>query len=316
MQVIHYSVLKHEILTHLVPLSNEGLVVDCTLGEGGHTEALLSLYPGIRVAGIDRDHEILNRAEQRLEPFSDRFIPLHGWFDDILSDFPPELPRPDAVLMDLGISMYHYGASQRGFSFTTEEQLDMRLDTSQQLSARDIVNTYSQQDLADVIYQYGEERYSRRIASAICRERSSTPVEPARTLRDIVYHAVPQGYRRGRIHPATRTFQALRIEVNSELTRLRRGMAAAVDLLAQKGRIGIISFHSLEDRVVKHHFRLLAGRAPGDDKDVEYYQDHPALRLITRKPIVPGAREVEENQASRSAKLRVAEKVGEVNHEL
>ena len=312
MQVIHYSVLKHEVLTHLVPLSNEGLVVDCTLGEGGHTEALLSVYPKIRVAGIDRDQDVLQRAQQRLKPFGSRFIPLNGWFDEVLKDFPSDLPRPEAVLMDLGISMYHYEASQRGFSFSTEEQLDMRLDTTQDKSARDVINSYREGDLADVIYHYGEERYSRRIASAICRERSQAPIETARQLRDVIYHAVPVGYRRGRIHPATKTFQAVRIEVNNELGRLQGAVDAALGLLVEQGRLGIISFHSLEDRVVKHRFRLLAGRAPGDDPEVQYYKDHPAVKLITRKPIVPGARELEENQPSRSAKLRVAEKTGEV----
>ncbi len=310
MQVIHYSVMKQEVLTHLVPLSNEGVIVDCTLGEGGHSEAFLSTYPGITVAGVDRDPEMIKRAGERLERFGTRFTAYNSWFDDFLSNYPTGLPAPQCILMDLGISMYHYEASRRGFSFLAEENLDMRLDQTQKLSAADVVNSYYEKDLADIIYQYGEERYSRRIAKALCEARKSVPVQSARELRDIVYHAVPQGYRRGRIHPATRTFQALRIEVNSELSRLRSALPAAISLLPEGGRIAVISFHSLEDRIVKHLFRLYAGRAPGDDEQTEQFSDSPALRLITKKPVTPGAQELHENQASRSAKLRAAERTG------
>ncbi len=307
MQRIHYSVMKQEVLTHLVPLSNSGTVVDCTLGAGGHSEALLATYPGITVIGIDRDRGMVDHARHRLAGFGPRFTALCEWFDDALSNFPKQFPQPQCILMDLGISTYHYEGSKRGFSLHSEEDLDMRLDLDQELTAGQVVNTYREQDLADILYRYGEERYSRRIAKALCEAR---PVRTAKEVRDVVYRCVPPGYRRGRIHPATKTFQALRIEVNSELPRIRRGIEAAVELLCTGGRIGVISFHSLEDRITKQMFRLFAGRAPADEQNSQHYRDHPSLRLITKKPITPSREELHENQASRSAKFRVAEKIG------
>ncbi len=311
MQIIHYSVMKDEVLTHLVPFQENGAVVDCTLGEGGHAEAFLETYPELTVVGVDRDEELLKRAGERLEHYGSRFLGVHAWFDDFLSSYPGDFPRPQGILMDLGISMYHYEASNRGFSFLAEEALDMRLDVSQRLSARDVVNTYDERRLADIIYQYGEERYSRRIASAISRARHIRQITQAKELRDIVYFAVPAGYRRGRIHPATKTFQALRIAVNSELSRLSRGIDAAVSLLSEHGRIAVISFHSLEDRIVKHTFRRYAGKAPGDDPLLQQYSERPMLRLVTKKPLIPESEEVTQNPASRSAKLRVAQKLQE-----
>ena len=315
MQIIHYSVMKNEVLTHLVPFQENGVVVDCTLGEGGHTEAFLETYPELTVVGVDRDEELLNRSRERLDRYGSRFLGVHAWFDDFLSSYPDDLPRPQGILMDLGISMYHFEASNRGFSFLTEEALDMRLDVTQRLTAAEVVNTYDERRLADIIYQYGEERYSRRIASAICRSRRAKPIGQAKELRDIIYSAVPAGYRRGKIHPATKTFQALRIAVNSELSRLSRGIDAAVSLLSEHGRLAVISFHSLEDRIVKHTFRKYAGKAPGDDPLLQQYSDEPMLRLITKKPLIPDNEEVRQNPASRSAKLRVAQKLQEPKEE-
>lgn len=307
MQTVHYPVLKQEVLTHLVPVTRRGTLVDCTLGEGGHTEALLSTYPEITVVGIDRDEQMLQRAQQRLEPFAGRFFPYNGWFDELLEAYPQELEVPEGILMDLGISMYHFESSSRGFSFRTQGELDMRLDTSQKLHAAQIINTYQEKRLADLIYSNGEERYSRRIARAICEERKQSPILQADRLREIIYQAVPPGYRRGKIHPATKTFQALRIEVNNELDRLHRSIQTAVTLVKPGGRIAVITFHSLEDRIVKHAFRRYAGRDPESGR----YKDNPVLQLVTKKPLVPTDEEREENPASRSAKLRVAQRIQE-----
>ncbi len=305
MQAVHYSVLKEAVLTHLIPVTRNGVLVDCTVGEGGHSEALLDSYPEITVVGIDRDAEMLQRAAERLRPYGSRFIPRHAWFDQFLAEYPQELSHPEGILLDLGISMFHFDSSKRGFSFRSDEKLDMRLDTSQELKASDVINAYQEKRLADLIYQYGEERYSRRIARAICEERKKESITSAERLREIIFHSVPPGYRRGKIHPATKTFQAVRIEVNEELDRLKRALEAAVFLLQPGGRAAVISFHSLEDRIVKQTFRRFAGK----DSEDETYKAQPIAELITKKPLQAGVEETAENPASRSAKLRVVQRL-------
>ena len=296
MQILHYPVMHEEVLSSL-PLEQDknNIIIDCTTGEGGHTSLFLSKYPNLTVIGLDRDKEIQKKAIERLKPFSNRFIPVNTWFDTYLEE--AESESANAILFDLGISMFHYEESMRGFSFRKDEKLDMRLDSSQSLSAKTIVNEYPEIELANVIYRYGEERYSRRIARAIVEARKDSKIESSEVLASIVFSAVPKEYRYGRIHPATRTFQALRIEVNKELDRISPALDNAIRVLKPGGRVAVITFHSLEDRIVKWFF-----------KDEEKKSDS-RIRILTKKPIVPGEKECIENAPSRSAKLRVVEKV-------
>jgi 16S rRNA (cytosine1402-N4)-methyltransferase len=231
------------------------------------------------------------------------------WFDDFFA-FYSEEERPDRILLDLGISVYHYEESDRGFSFGKEETLDMRLDPDSGESAEDLVNNWSEKDLADIIYRYGEERYSRRIASAICRRRGETPIVRADDLADLIRGAVPSQARHGRTHAATKTFQALRIAVNGELDRLERVMVEAFWVLKPGGKLGIISFHSLEDRMVKNFFRDLDRNClcPPDAFRCTCGDIHRG-KLMSRKPVGPTEEEVRRNSPSRSAKLRVIEKL-------
>lgn len=296
MKILHYPVMHEEVLSSL-PLEQDKntILIDCTTGEGGHTSLFLSKYPNLTVIGLDRDKEIQKKAIERLKPFSNRFIPVNTWFDTYLEE--AESESANAILFDLGISMFHYEESMRGFSFRKDEKLDMRLDSSQSLSAKTIVNEYPEIELANVIYRYGEERYSRRIARAIVEARKDSKIESSEVLASIIFSAVPKEYRYGRIHPATRTFQALRIEVNKELDRISPALDNAIRVLKPGGRVAVITFHSLEDRIVKWFF-----------KDEEKKSDS-RIRILTKKPIVPGEKECIENAPSRSAKLRVVEKV-------
>ena len=295
MEIVHYPVLHEEVLANLPIKDGDSLMIDCTTGEGGHTSLFLSRYPDLKVIGLDRDRVIQQKAIERLRPFGSRFTPVLSSFDDYLESAAPDIA--DAILFDLGISMFHYVESERGFSFRRDEKLDMRLNPEEGISAADIVNGYQEEALADVIYRYGEERYSRRIARAIVARRQEKAIERSAELAEIIAGAVPREYRYGRIHPATRTFQALRIEVNGELSRIEPALRSAIRVLRKGGRIGVITFHSLEDRIVKWFF-----------KDEEAKED-PEIRIITKKPIVPSEKEEEENAPSRSAKLRVIEKI-------
>ena len=295
MEVVHYPVMPREVLENLPIPSGDSLMIDCTTGEGGHTSLFLSKYPSLTVIGIDRDKEIQKKATERLSGFGGRFRPVNAWFDEYLETVPSE--SADAILFDLGISMFHYVESDRGFSFRSDEPLDMRLNTGSGMSAADIVNGYSEESLADIIYRYGEERYSRRIARAIAEERAKAPIESSERLGEVIRGAVPKEYRYGRIHPATRTFQALRIEVNKELDRITPALENAIRILKKGGRVAVITFHSLEDRKVKWFF-----------KD-EAASENPRIRILTKKPIIPSEEESNENPPSRSAKLRVVERI-------
>ena len=295
MEAVHRSVMPKEVLGNLPIPSGDSLLIDCTTGEGGHTSLFLGAYPRLTAIGIDRDKAIQKKAIERLSAFGERFRPVNVWFDEYLASAPSD--SADAILFDLGISMFHYVESERGFSFRREEPLDMRLNAGGSLTAADIVNGYSEESLADVIYRYGEERYSRRIARAIVQERGSSAIEDSVRLAQVISRAVPKEYRYGRIHPATRTFQALRIEVNRELDRIEPALREAIRVLRKGGRIAVITFHSLEDRKVKWFFKDEAA-AP-----------EPRIRILTKKPIVPTAEESEENPPSRSAKLRVVERI-------
>lgn len=295
MEILHYPVMHEEVLENLtLPRDRETVLIDCTTGEGGHTKLFLESYPLVTVIGLDRDSEIQKKAIERLKDYGDRFRPVNTWFNDYLSSRDSE--SADGILFDLGISIFHYEESERGFSFRKDEELDMRLDSNQSLSAETIVNEYSEEELADVIYKYGEERYSRRIARAIGERRKEKRIETSKELGEIIWAAVPREYRYGRIHPATRTFQALRIEVNRELDRIEPALTEAMRVLKKGGRIAVITFHSLEDRIVKWTFKDRA----------EKYGD---IRILTKKPIIPTDKECDENPPSRSSKLRVIEKL-------
>lgn len=294
MESVHRSVLVDEVLTYLEPTRPESILVDATLGEGGHSACFLQRFPSVRVIGVDADDTMLARARERLSEYEERVEFVNAWFDEYFASSPIV---PDRVLMDLGVSMFHFSQAGRGFSFRADEPLDMRLDRSLERSAADLVNELDETELANLIFRYGEERLSRRIAARIADERERRPIETTKELADIIWRSVPPSYRHGRLHPATRTFQALRIAVNGELDRVDRVIPLVLDRLPIGGRLAMISFHSLEDRIVKHRFREIAAEGP--------------FEVITRKPVVPQEKETQLNPAARSAKLRVIERVGE-----
>ena len=217
MKIVHTPVLLNECLEWLSPVGekyeNHAVMVDSTLGEGGHTFNFLSKYPNLSVIGVDADSVIQAKARERLAPFGDRIHFYNGWFDDFYANYPSEYERPDIILFDLGISVFHYEESERGFSFRYDEKLDMRLNPNREKSAADLVNDLPEEKLADLIYLYGEEKLSRRIAAAIVAARQGGRIESSKGLAEIIWNAVPANYRYGNIHPATRTFQALRIAV-------------------------------------------------------------------------------------------------------
>lgn len=307
----HTSVLLDEVLEALVP-SRGGLYVDCTVGMGGHTEAILDAGPEARVVGIDRDAESLAIASSRLARFGERFVAVHADYRDIVEVLERHGggERPAGILADLGISSFQLDSPERGFSFSHDGPLDMRMDRGTGTAAVDLVNDLSEGDLADLIYEYGDERASRRIARAIGREREKARIETTARLAEIVARASGIPRHKQRIHPATRTFQALRIAVNRELDRLDDFLRDAVSALAAPaGRIAVIAFHSLEDRIVKQGFRDLSGQCscpPGFPVCV--CRRRRLIRIVTSKPIVPSERELETNPRARSARMRVAER--------
>ena len=310
MNIVHTPVLKEQTLELLVPQEKYPLMIDCTLGEGGHTSLFLEKYPYLHVIGLDRHSTIQQKAIARLDAYKDRFSPVNEWFDEFLLNYHGQ--APSVILFDLGISVYHYEESSRGFSFSRSEKLDMRLNVDKDVSAADIVNTYSEQAIASIIFDYGEERYGRSIARAICKARDENPITQSDELASIIYNSVPPQYRHQRIHPATRTFQALRIAVNNELERIIPSINRAIDLLAPGGFIGVISFHSLEDRPVKHLFKEREKGCTCPPKaPICTCGKESAIKIITRKPLIATDEECQLNPPSRSAKLRVAMKKGE-----
>ena len=290
----HVPVMTAEALDFLQP-GRGGLYVDCTVGLGGHARALLEAG-ATRLIGIDRDPDALARARQALAPWANRVELVHADYrtiDDVLDE--RRIDRVDGALADLGVSSMQFDAPGRGFSFQRDEPLDMRMDRTRGETAADLVARSTERELADAIFQYGEERFSRRIARALVAAREETPVETTGRLAAIVRRAIP---RRGpaRIDPATRTFQALRIWVNRELEDLDRFVASAARRLRAGARLVVITFHSLEDRIVKHTLRALQ-------------QGDGIVQVLTRKPLVPRDDEVGRNPRARSAKLRAAERM-------
>jgi 16S rRNA (cytosine1402-N4)-methyltransferase len=291
----HVPVLTADVLSHLRP-ERGGLFVDCTVGLGGHSRALLE-SGATRVIGLDRDRDALSAARLTLAPWADRVDLVHADYralDDVLDARGVNLV--DGALADLGVSSMQFDAPGRGFSFQRDEPLDMRMDRSTGDTAAQLIARAGERELADTIYAYGEERFSRRIARAIVHARQEAPIDTTVKLATIVRRAIPgRGYQR--IDPATRTFQAIRIWVNRELEGLDRFLEAAARRLRVGARLVVLTFHSLEDRIVKHTFRALE-------------RSHDAmLKVLTKKPVVPGDEEIRLNPRARSAKLRAAEKM-------
>ena len=313
-EIVHTPVLLNECLEYLSPagepFEKDAFMVDSTLGEGGHSFNFLTRYPTLRITGVDADSDIQRRARERLSQFGDRMGFFNGWFNDFYRNFPEGERHPDLILFDLGISVYHYERSGRGFSFRHDEALDMRLNPNAGESAEDVVNNLPEAQLANMIYLYSDEKFSRRIASAIVSARETGRISSTKALADIIYNAVPAKYRYGPIHPATRTFQALRIQVNSELKRLPEALHYAFNVLAPGGKMGVITFHSLEDRIVKNYFRNLGKQCVcPPEAPVCKCGGTPCAGLITRKPVEPTSEEVKNNPPSRSAKLRGVRKI-------
>lgn len=310
MQEYHKSVLVKEVLNLLLPKGNDSLLVDGTMGEGGHSLAFLSKFPNLKVVGLDADSEIQAVAKLRLSSFDNRVSYYNTWSDEFFERYPVSLPKPDLILFDLGISMYHYTKSKKGFSFNADDNIDMRLSPSLSLRAYDIINSFSLEEIKNILKDYGEERFAHQIAKNIVRERSCKKIESARELASIVYNAVPVKFRHLSIHPATKTFQSLRIKVNKELDRLPRLLQMSFAVLKVGGRLGVITFHSLEDRIVKLYFRELASSCTCPASfPVCKCQGRAKARVLTKKAITPTDEEVKENSAARSAKLRVVEKL-------
>ena len=290
----HVPVMTREIVALLRP-DRGGVYVDCTVGLGGHSRALLEAGAS-RVVGLDRDLDALAAAQESLEQWADRVELVHADYRDLPRVLDARgIEQVAGALADLGVSSMQLDAANRGFSFRRDEPLDMRMDRSQGPTAAQLLRDVDEHALADVIFQYGEERFSRRIARAIVAARAEAAVQTTGQLAQIVRRAVPRkGYQR--IDPATRTFQALRIWVNRELEGLDAFLAAAAERLLTGARLAVISFHSLEDRIVKHVFRALE-------------RGGAALRIVTKRPLVPSEAEVEANPRARSAKLRAIERV-------
>lgn len=314
MEIVHTPVLLQECLEYLSPagetFEKNALMIDSTLGEGGHSNAFLSKFPGLHIIGLDADKTIQAKARERLSVYGHRMNFFNGWFNDFYENYDLSGERPDLILFDLGISVYHYEKSGRGFSFRYDEPLDMRLNASEGESAADIVNTWKEEELANMIYLYSDEKMSRRIARAIVEARLGGKIASSKALADIIWNAVPANYRYGQIHPATRTFQALRIAVNSELRRLPKALHWAFNVLKDGGKMGVITFHSLEDRIVKNYFRNLGKQCIcPSNQAVCTCGGSACAEILTRKPVEPTAEEVKVNSPSRSAKLRVVRKI-------
>lgn len=294
----HLPVMLSEVLSWLQPHSG-GIYVDCTVGYCGHANEILRVsQPHGIVLGIDRDVQAINAGRQELQSFGDRAILVKAHFMELKQILVERgIPRVHGVLFDLGVSSPQFDEPSRGFSFRSEGPLDMRMDQSSGRTAADIVNELDETDLADMIYSLGEERYSRRIARAIVSARRRQTLTNTRQLASVIESAVPGHYRRGRIHCATRTFQALRIAVNNELDHLETSFRDAADALASGGRLCVISFHSLEDRIVKQTFKGLSSQSGGE------------LEILTKRPQVPSDDERNRNPRSRSAKLRVMQRI-------
>lgn len=311
MEFQHKSVLLQECIDAL-NIRPDGIYLDGTLGGAGHSSQIARrLTEGGRLIGVDRDRTALAAAKERLAPYADRVTLVHSNFaeiDAILDSL--GIPAVDGMLFDLGVSSPQLDDASRGFSYMADAPLDMRMDKDDALTAGEVVNTWPQGELRRILYDYGEERYAPQIAAAICRAREKAPVETTLELVDIIRSAMPAQALREKQHPAKRSFQAIRIAVNDELGAVSRMMQAAVGRLNPGGRLAVITFHSLEDRIIKSEMQQAArGCTCPPEFPVCVCGKKPLVKLVTRKPIVSGPAELEENPRARSAKLRVAEKL-------
>ena len=305
----HESVLEREVIQNLNLLGGS-LIVDGTLGDGGHAELLLKNTTSVRVLGIDRDMRAIERAEKRLAHFRDRITLVHGNFGDIKTILKKEnVMNVDGLLLDLGVSSPQLDSPNRGFSFMRNGPLDMRMDSSQKITAADLLIELPDEKLVSVIKEYGEERFSKRIVRAIRQAQKQSAIKTTLQLSNII-SSVIHASRQTKIHPATRTFQALRIAVNGELEHIKKALRDSVDILQESARVIVISFHSLEDRIVKNFFKIEEKGCVCPPKIPVCSCGHKQrLKIITRKPIIPAVEEVRRNSRASSAKLRVAERV-------
>jgi len=287
----HYPVLHKEILEFAKTVEGK-IFVDATVGGGGHSYLFLKNFPDKFLIGIDRDDFAIEKAKERLKEFEGRYILIKESFknlDKVLKS--QNIDKASLFLFDLGVSTFQL-KMERGFSFQREEFLDMRMDKSQELTAYDVVNYYTEQQLYKIIKDYGEEKFAKCISKKIVQQRKIKKIETTKELADLIVSCYPPKLRYGRIHPATKTFQAIRIVVNDELSQIEEGIKKAIQLIEKNGLIMVISFHSLEDRIVKNLFK--------------FYKELKKIEILTKKPITPTEEEIKENPPSRSAKLRIA----------
>lgn len=312
MEFKHVSVLFDETINGL-NIKHGGIYVDGTLGGGGHSSGILEYDDSVRLIGIDRDAEAVSAASKRLERFSDRITIVNRNFSEILSVLEElKIGAIDGAVLDLGVSSYQLDNKDRGFSYMQDAPLDMRMDKRCTKSAYTVVNEYSKQQLTKIFYEYGEENWSKRIAEFIEQRRAEKPIETTGELVDIIKAAIPKKARMDGGHPAKRVFQAIRIEVNGELEILKQSVKDFVSVLKPGGRLCIITFHSLEDRIVKNAYNELStGCVCPKEFPVCVCGKKPIGKAVTRKPILPSRREEEENSRSKSAKLRIFEKFSE-----
>ncbi|WP_328995037.1 16S rRNA (cytosine(1402)-N(4))-methyltransferase RsmH [Kribbella sp. NBC_01245] len=308
----HVPVMVDRIIALLAPaLTKPGaVVVDATLGLGGHSEAILNACPEARLIGLDRDHNALRLAGERLAPYGERVDLVHAVYDElprVLDDL--GIDAIDGILFDLGVSSMQLDEAERGFAYAQDAPLDMRMDDTTGITAADVLNTYSPADLARILYQYGEEKFARRIVDRIVAAREEEPFTTSARLSELVRSAIPAATRRTGGHPAKRTFQALRIEVNGELEVLRRALPAAIEALALHGRIVVMSYHSLEDRITKQTLAVGTRSDVPDDLPVIPAGHEPYLKLLTRGAERPTEEELEANPRSASVRVRAAERI-------
>lgn len=304
----HIPVLYKETLETLVT-DRDGIYLDCTLGGGGHTEGLLKATSEKgRVISIDQDQQAIDFAKERLKKYGNRWQVFKNNFENLdMVVYMAGVDKVNGILMDIGVSSTQLDDPERGFSYRYDTRLDMRMNKSNPLSAYEVVNEYEEEKLAKIIYEYGEERYSRRIARIICERRQEKPIETTGDLVEIIKKAYPS---RAEKHPAKKTFQAIRIEVNRELEVLEKAITKALEALKPGGRLAIITFHSLEDRIVKNMFKELAtGCKCPPELPICVCNEKPKVKLVTRKPIIPGEEELKYNNRAHSSKLRVIEKI-------
>jgi 16S rRNA (cytosine1402-N4)-methyltransferase len=310
-EYLHTPVLAEEVIAYL-KCREGGIFVDATVGEGGHTLEILRASARNRVIGIDQDYEILEQARERLAGYAERVTLIHDDFTrlgQVLQEL--GIDNVDGILLDLGVSQFHFLHQGRGFSLQYDGPLDMRMDTRGKVTAFDIVNCFPLEEIEKIVRGYGEERWAKRIVKAIGKERQHGTITTTGELAAIVSRAIPATHRPRRLHPATQTFLALRIAVNDELNKIEKVLPIALLLLRQGGRIGVIAFHSLEDRIVKQGFKRLEGTCscPPSLPQCGCGGRERVLRIVTKRPVIAAPEELRNNPRARSAKLRVAERV-------